>query len=201
LGAYLRPPIDNSAMLQAQAVDNFITLLEQCPTFRDREAVMKRLGEITDEALNEARQVRRPWPEPTLLFALPDSSPREEAELLRHTKARARKAQEVIEHASDVNPLDVDTFRWDRKPDEFLEGWEWLEDVCVDFPPSGGFNIGEFVGGIASEPANLRMVPTRYAQRNCHSTFFRQIMMRLKCETSPPARDPISCFVGPGFTH
>jgi hypothetical protein len=186
-------PVETPLSMRERAAEKFITLLEQCPAYHQRDEVVKRLRDITDDALEAVREGARSWRTASQLFELPKHTPNEQAALVRDAQARARKIAETVEKSVSARSLDADTFTWGRALFGLEEEWSSVEER-LDAPPGGDigiWNASECVLDFGSHQTSGSGVRGAASSR-----FFRQIMMRLQCEFTLP--EFVSYF---GFFH
>ena len=172
--------ISQSETLRERAAEKFLTLLEECPDYHQREDVVRRLNDIVKNWLDEARERKQHWHEETRLFVISTHSSRELTVTVSATEARARKVLETIQVTAFRKVIDPETFLWYRSPTEYSEGEDWLEDVFVELPlyDSDSRAIGTYFGS-SFWGQHSPMTPAR---RWFSSAWKRTIFMQFQCE-------------------
>jgi hypothetical protein len=191
---------ETALSMRERAADKFITLLEQCPAYHQRDDVVKRLRDIADDALEAVREGARFWRTPSQLFDLPKHSPNEQAALVRDAQVRARKMAETVEKSVSARSLDGDTFTWGPALFALENEWRFAEEYSriqerLASPPDGGIEIWAADGTVVD--FGSRQTSGSAVRGAASSRVVRQIIMRLQCE---PPEPPFFCCPG-GFEH
>jgi hypothetical protein len=175
--------LDNAGERE-RAAEKFVTLLEQCPDCAHRHDVVRRLNAIAEQWLETAEQQRPGSPKNASGSTIPEGSFAARGVIASEAEERAKHLLETVQHLLRRKVIDPDVFIWDHEPHEYLEGWDWVEDILTE-DPADAFRNGLPISGLACGP--IMDATDRTPSRRWFSSPWRQrIMMQVQCVEERP---------------